>query len=110
LLEKAMRFNPRSPIFYFNNLSLAYRVAGWYEEALVLLERLFARNPNVMVAHLILVLCYVELGRLEEARAVGAEVMRLNPHWSLEFVKTTPWKDPAIVERHIAALRKAGLK
>jgi TolB-like protein/DNA-binding winged helix-turn-helix (wHTH) protein/Flp pilus assembly protein TadD len=110
LLEKAMRLNPRSPIFYFNNLGLAYRVAGRYEEAIALLERLLARNPNVMVAHLILTHCYVELGRLDEARAAGVEVMRLNPNWSMEFIRQVPWKDPAIVERNIAALRKAGLK
>jgi adenylate cyclase len=110
LLERAMRLNPRSPIFYFNNLGLAYLAAGRYEEARALLERLLARNPNVMIAYVNIAICYVELGRLEEARTAGAEVMRLNPHWSLEFVRTSPWKDPAIVERHIAALRRAGLK
>jgi tetratricopeptide (TPR) repeat protein len=108
LLEKAMRLNPRSPIIYFNNLGLAYLVAGRQEEARALFERLLARNPDVMIAYVNIAICYVELGRLEEARAAGAEIMRLNPNWSLEFVRTSPWKDPAIVERHIAACARRG--
>jgi len=46
-----------------------------------------------------------------EARAEAAEVLRLNPNYSLEVVRQrSPLKDPAMLERHIAALRKAGLK
>ena len=41
----------------------------------------------------------------------AAEVLRLNPNFSLEVHKQRmPIKDPAVLERHIAALRKAGLK
>ena len=46
-----------------------------------------------------------------EARAETAEVLRLNPKFSLEVHKQRmPIKDPVVLERHIAALRKAGLK
>jgi hypothetical protein len=38
-------------------------------------------------------------------------VLRLNPNFSLEVHKERmPIKDSAMLERHIAALRKAGLK
>ena len=41
----------------------------------------------------------------------AAEVLRLNPKFSLEVHRQRmPIKDPAVLERHIAALRKAGLK
>ena len=41
----------------------------------------------------------------------AAEVLRLNPKFSLEVHKErVPIKDPAMLERHLAALRKAGLK
>jgi hypothetical protein len=44
-------------------------------------------------------------------RAEAAEVLRINPKFSLEIHRQrTPIKDPAVLERHIAALRKAGLK
>ena len=46
-----------------------------------------------------------------EARAEAAEVLRLNPNFSLEVHRQRmPIKDPAVLERHLAALRKAGLK
>jgi len=51
------------------------------------------------------------LGREEEARAAAAEVLRLDPKFSVEyFVKTLPLKNKADTERLIDALRKAGLK
>jgi hypothetical protein len=54
---------------------------------------------------------YSELGREAEARAEAAEVLRINPKFPLEVHKQRePIKDPAVLERHLAALRKAGLK
>jgi len=52
-----------------------------------------------------------DLGKDPEARAETAEVLRLNPNFSLEVNRQRESiKDPALLERHIAALRKAGLK
>jgi hypothetical protein len=46
-----------------------------------------------------------------EAWAEAAEVLRINPKFSLEVHKQrVPIKDPAVLECHLAALRKAGLK
>jgi len=46
-----------------------------------------------------------------EAQAEAAEVRRINPEFSLEVHRQRkPIKDPAVLERHIAALHKAGLK
>jgi len=43
--------------------------------------------------------------------AEQTSVLRLNPNFSLAVHKQRmPIKDPAVLERHIAALRKAGLK
>ncbi len=54
---------------------------------------------------------YSEIGQTAEAQKEVAEVLRLNPKFSLEVHKQRmPIKDPAVLERHIAALRKAGLK
>jgi hypothetical protein len=52
-----------------------------------------------------------EEGRDAEAQAEAAEVLRVNPNWSLEvWRQRVPYKDPAMLERVFAALRKAGLK
>jgi adenylate cyclase len=86
-------------------------VAGHYTEAVAPLQRFLSHYPNILPAHLMLATVYSELGQAAEARAEAAEVLRLNPKFSLEIHKQRmPIKDPAVLERHIAALRKAGLK
>src|SRR5262249_56745230 len=89
----------------------AYAVAGHYEEARAPLQRYLSRYPNRLDFHLALAMVYSELGQAAEARAEAAEVLRINPRFSLEVHKQRmPIKDPAVLERHLAALRQAGLK
>jgi adenylate cyclase len=90
---------------------VAYTLAGRCKEALVPLQQYLTRYPNILDAHLTLVTVYSELGKETEARAEATEVLRINPKFSLEVHKQrVPIKDAATLERHIAALRKAGLK
>jgi adenylate cyclase len=112
LVERAMRLNPRYPVYYLQPLGVAYSMIGRYEEAIAPLKRVAAFNPNFLFAHLVLADCYVEVGREAEARAEAAEVLRLNPNFSLEVLRQTNLLagDPAVAERFLAALRKAGLK
>jgi adenylate cyclase len=111
LIEKAMRLNPQYPPGYLVNLGFAYRVAGRYAEALVPLKKVLSLNPDDAPAHVNLTACYVELGRMQEAQAEAAEILRLNPKFSLEIAKQSwPYKNPADLERYLAVLRKAGLK
>jgi len=73
------------------------------------LQRYLSRYPNRLDIHLTLAVVYSELGKEAEARAEAAEVLRLNPQFSLEVHRQrVPIKDPAVLERHLAALRKAG--
>ena len=105
-----MRLNPGYPSTYVFNLSFAYRVAGRYQEALEPGKRFLALVSNSGIGHFNLAVIYSELGREVEAKAEVTEMLRLGPI-SLEWVKqTVPFKDPAVMERHLAALRKAGLK
>jgi adenylate cyclase len=92
-------------------IGVVYALAGRTEDAVVLLKRYLAYYPNILGAHLTLAAVYSELGKEAEARAEAAEVLRINPKFSLEVHKErAPLKDPAMLERHITALRKAGLK
>jgi TolB-like protein/Flp pilus assembly protein TadD len=111
LIEKAMRLNLHYPVSYLLYLSVAYREARRYDEALAPGKRFLTLNPNSVPAHYNLAVIYSELGRDEEARAVVAEWQRLAPNLSVEgFRQFLPFKDPAVLERHLAALHKAGLK
>jgi adenylate cyclase len=113
-LEKAIRLNPRNPLYletYLAVLGAAYSSTGRVEEAITTLKRAVSLVPNDPGPHQILASIYSALGREEEARAEAAEVLRLNPSFSLEGLKQRlPFKDPAKTEQYLASLRKAGLK
>jgi adenylate cyclase len=108
---QALRLKCLTVDAHLGDVGTAYAVAGHYEEARAPLQRYLSRYPNILPVHLVLAAVYSELGQAAEARAEAAEVLRINPKFSLEVHKQRmPIKDPAVLERHIAALRKAGLK
>jgi adenylate cyclase len=108
---KALGLKPYLPDQHLRNVGAAYALAGQYEEAIAPLQHYISRYPNILGPHLTLAAVYSELGREAEARAEAAEVLRINPKFSLEVHKQrSPIKDPAMLERQFTALRKAGLK
>jgi tetratricopeptide (TPR) repeat protein len=111
MVEQALHRKPLVIDEHLSGVGAAYYLAGKPEEAVAPLKQFLARYPNILGAHLTLAAVYSELGKEAEARAEIAEVLRLNPNFSLEVHKERePIKDPTLLERHIAALRKAGLK
>jgi adenylate cyclase len=111
MVEQALRRKPRVADYHLHSVGVAYYFAGKPEESIAPLKQYLACYPNILGAHLTLAAVYSELGREAEARAEAAEVLRINPKFSLEIHRERfPIKDPAVLERHIAALRKAGLK
>ena len=114
LVKKAMRLNPYYPEWYLGILAQSYRIAGRYDEAITTYKEFLDRSRegggNTLLAHLGLAAIYVRLGREEEARAHAAKVLRIDPNFSLQWVrKATFFKDPAHLEEDLNALRKAGL-
>jgi TolB-like protein/lipopolysaccharide biosynthesis regulator YciM len=110
---QARRLESRSifPSSYFARVGNAYTVAGRYNDARAALQRALSGFPNRRGIHLMLAVVYSELGQAAEAQAEATEVLRLNPHFSLAVHKQRmPIKDPTALERHLAALRRAGLK
>jgi adenylate cyclase len=111
LINKAMRLDPLNRVLYLNRLGFAYRAADRCEEALAPLKEAITLTPGNYLLHIFLAGCYVELGRLKEAQTEAAEVMRLNPNYSLDWAsQNVPYKNPAFRERYFAVQRKAGLK
>ena len=111
LAEKATRLSSPQVGEPFFSLGCAYHLAGRFEEAVAPLERFVLRHPQDRLGHLHLAAVYSELGREKEAQAEVAELLRLCPGYSLEVMRQRwPYKDPVMLERHLAALRKAGLK
>jgi adenylate cyclase len=111
LFKQATRLNPMPPNWYLFSLGDAYCLTGQHEEAIATLQKAVKRNPDDLIAHVTLAITYSMAGREEEARAQAAEVLRIDPKFSLEyFAKTLPYKNQADTELAIDALRKAGLK
>jgi tetratricopeptide (TPR) repeat protein len=108
--EKAMRLDPRNQESYLYWEGFSYTQMGRYEEAIRVLKRHLARYPD-LAAHYLLAIDYIELGREDEARAEAAEVLRMNPQFSLEVnSQRSPQKDETWRRRSLADARKAGLK
>jgi adenylate cyclase len=111
LAERAMRLDPRNREWYLYLVGVAYALTRRYEEAVAALKSVVTRYPNHLGAHLLLAALYGGLSQEEAARAETAAVLRLSPKFSLEIHRQRlALKDPAVLERHLAALRKAGLK
>jgi TolB-like protein len=119
--EKAVALNPNSAYAYAM-LGKTLRFAGrWTEavqaykkaiqEAIRWCEKAVHQQPDDIFAHLLLAAVYSFSGREEEARIQAAEVLRINPKFSVEkFAKRARYKNQADRERLVSALHKAGLK
>ena len=110
-VKKAIRLEPQHAWHPRQALAESYRQTGRPEEAIAELKRSINENPDFLTSHLFLARVYAELGREEEAKREGAEVLRISPGFSLGALRQLlRYKDPAETERAIHALRKAGLK
>ncbi|MCJ7493828.1 MAG: tetratricopeptide repeat protein, partial [Deltaproteobacteria bacterium] len=109
-LQHAIRLNPFAAAMFFNNLAVAYRDAGQYEKAIEEAKKALQREPNTQFPYIHMAISYIRLGREEEARAAAAEILRINPKFSLErYAKMLPFTQP-VADRIVEDLRKAGLK
>ncbi|CAB5124059.1 FIG140336: TPR domain protein [Olavius algarvensis associated proteobacterium Delta 3] len=107
--KMANRLDPFPPNQILHYTGVAYQVNGEYEKAIEYFKRATKRNPDFWLSFFGLTACYGLLGREEEARAAAAEVLRIQPNFSIEKVYN-PYRDEADKQRTFEVLRKAGLK
>jgi len=113
ILEKALRYDPlsRGTTLLHLHFGIAFGAIGQVEEAVTAYRKAIHLAPNNIFAHLALAATYPVMGREEKARAEAAEVLKIDPKFSVdEFAKVIPGKDRSRVDEYINALRKAGLK
>jgi adenylate cyclase len=109
-LQNAIRLNPLPPALYFVQLAISYRDSGQYEKAIEASKKALQREPNTQFAYIHMAISYIRLGQEKEARAAAAEILRINPKFSLErYAKMLPFPQP-VADRVVEDLRKAGLK
>jgi len=108
---KALRLEPMAPDIYNRQLALDYFQAGDCKEAIATCEKGLKRQPDHLISRVTSAAVYGACGREAEARKEAAEVLRINPKFTVEaFMRKTPYKNPSDRDRVVQALRKAGLK
>jgi adenylate cyclase len=111
LLKKAIRINPIPPNWYLFMLGQSYSFVGQYGEAIAMYKTVLQRNPDDFSALIGLAAVYGASGREEKARAAVAEILRIEPKFSLErAAEESMYKNQADTESMIDSLRRAGLK
>jgi adenylate cyclase len=112
MLQKSLRLSP-VPIHsqVLGMLAVSYGSLGQYEEAIATYKKMLQiYGPDHLVAHIGLATTYVSMGRENEARAEGTEVLRIDPKFSWErYIKGLPYSQSR-KDRMADAFRKAGLK
>jgi adenylate cyclase len=113
ICQKAIRLNPSGmgTTQLYVVFGLALRLTERYEEAVSAFKKALQRSPDNILAHNYLAACYINMDREKEAHAEAAEVLRINPKFSVDhFAKVLNFKDKSQRDKLINALRKAGLK
>jgi adenylate cyclase len=109
-IAMAMRLDPLYPPMVLHFLAQANFSLGKYEIAAQQLVDRIARNPGTDASRMLLASCYGHLGRAEDSRAAWAELLKVNPDFSLtQRARVLPYKDAGDFQRIVEGLAKAGL-
>jgi adenylate cyclase len=110
--KKALDLNPWATMSgQLYNLGMAYFTTRRYEEAISAFKEALDERPKNQFAWMGLAAAYTYLSLEEDAHAAAAELLRIDPTFSLEhYAKILPFKKPDDRNQFINALRKAGLK
>ena len=112
ILQKSLRLSP-IPVHsqVLGILGSSYSLTGQHEEAVAIFRKqLQLYGADHLLAHLGLAATYVWMGREKEARSEAAEILRIDPKFSLERFMKGYARDQSSKDRLAEALRKAGLK
>ena len=110
VFEKIIRVNPYAKSTIFRGYGRALINAGRFEEAAAALKKAVQSAPEDKYIRLQLIRPYVKMGKDKEARAEAAEVLRIDPQFTLRaFAESTPSGSQAGMDDWINDLRKAGL-
>jgi adenylate cyclase len=106
-IRKAMRLNPYHPERFWNHLGRALYCAERFAEAAEAFARITRPDHT---HHAFLAAIFAQMGNAVAAAAHAAEVVKLEPTFSVaSYLATQHYKQEADRERHEAGLLKAGL-
>jgi adenylate cyclase len=107
LIDRARKFSPIPPNWYYETWGVALYSLKRYAEAAEVLERRTAERAYV---YSYLAACYAQLGNLEKAKAAVQERLRLQPDFSLrEWATVEPFESQERLNHMREGMHKAGL-
>ena len=107
-LESALRLNPHLSLGAFMLLGQAYYLSERYQDAIRILNKGLARNPDYVGHQIMLAAAYAQIGYDEEAKRSAAKVLRLDPFFELQSYGTV-FRNSEDRVKIIKGLKKAGL-
>ncbi|HVJ33993.1 MAG TPA: adenylate/guanylate cyclase domain-containing protein [Terriglobia bacterium] len=109
--RRAMWLSQHFPAWIASNLALTLCVTGRAEEACKLVLGVVAHHPDYARAHLCLAIAYARLGRPDKARISAAELMHLDPQFSIDdWARNRPYADPEVMTALLSDMRAVGLR
>jgi tetratricopeptide (TPR) repeat protein len=110
VMSTAKRLNPHYAFFYTWIEGQAHMMLREYPEAIAKFEEVITRNAFFPGAHLTLAAIYGNIGPQVEAEWQAAELLALQPDFSLEMERErSPYKNKKDLEWYIMGLDAAGL-
>jgi adenylate cyclase len=111
VLEACLRLDPLYASLASVVLGMAHYMLKQYAQALLVLRECVSRWSNLRAGHVMLAATYARLGQLDEARAEAAEVLRIQPNYTIAGTARlmAPFKRPEDDKHYRDALRMAGL-
>jgi TolB-like protein/DNA-binding winged helix-turn-helix (wHTH) protein len=110
-LERAMRLSPMDPLIasFHVALAAAYFTGERYEQAVASLGPAVQARRDYLIPRRLLAASLAQLGRIDEARAVIAEIRAASPTETVTIVAQRTAFGGAVLDRYLDGLRKAGL-
>ena len=111
-IERALRLNPLDPDTGFVRSALGPILLGLgrADEAIEMLEQSYHEAPTYGSTVFTLLNCYWRAGRIEDAKRMGQELLRINPNLTLKYtLDSTPFKYPPHLQLFKNSLIAAGI-
>jgi adenylate cyclase len=108
-LIRAKRMDPGRHVRLSMYLAIVYNLLERHEEAVKELEPYLNEYPSYLPLRRMLAIAYCQTGDMKKAQQTATHVMQLEPGFNCEaYGLKLPFKDPAMRNRFIDTLKKAG--
>jgi tetratricopeptide (TPR) repeat protein len=109
-VKEAIRIAPACPPWYITSLAMVYRDSGAVEDAIAAAEKALSAATGDRDLSIVLCSAYVLAGQVDRARRMANDIVSADPSFCVSrFAESQPYREQAVTDRLIAALKGAGL-